>query len=130
MIIYRPHRGSLADALAEAKEFETEEEMKYYIMRQYKDYAQGLLDMENNYIDIDSSKNARYIDNPLFDLSDIVIDDETFDDDRCGWHDTRYVCVKRMGNEIYDCPQCIGMCATDYEKLTAEGVNERINNMR
>ena len=28
MIIYRPHRGSLSDALAKAKEFETEEEMK------------------------------------------------------------------------------------------------------
>ena len=128
MIIYRPHKGSLADALEKAKEFETEEKMKYHIMREYRDYAQGLLEMENNYIDSDSSKNAKYIDNPLFDLEDIVIDDETVDDDRCGWHDTRYVCVKRMVNEIYDCPQCIGMCATDYERLTAEEVNERINN--
>lgn len=31
MIIYRPHRGGLAEAMAEAKEFETEEEMKWHI---------------------------------------------------------------------------------------------------
>ena len=30
MVIYRPHKGSLADALAEAEEFQTEEEMKYH----------------------------------------------------------------------------------------------------
>ncbi len=116
MVIYRPHKGSLADALAEAEEFQTEEEMKYHIMRQYRDYAQGLLEIENNYIDSNSSKIPKYIDNPLFDLEDIVIDDKCYDDERCGWHDTRYVCVKRMGNEVYDCPQCIGMCATDYER--------------
>lgn len=32
MIIYRPHRATLENSLKEAKEFETEEEMKYYIM--------------------------------------------------------------------------------------------------
>lgn len=31
MIIYRPHKGGLAEAMAEAKEFETEEEMKQHI---------------------------------------------------------------------------------------------------
>lgn len=116
MVIYRPHRGSLSDALQEAKEFETEEEMKYYIMRQYRDYANDLLRMENNHIENSRPVSRRYIDNPFFDLWDIVIDSETFDDDRCGWHDTRYVCVKRMGEEVYDVPQCIGMCATDYER--------------
>ena len=115
MIIYRPHRGRLAESLAEAKEFETEEEMKYHIMRQYRDYAGGMLKMEHNYIDVNPRDIPRYIDNPLFDLEDIVIGNDVSDDERCGWHDTRYVCVKRMGKDIYDCPQCIGMCATDYE---------------
>lgn len=120
MIIYRPHRGSLSDALKEAKEFETEEEMKYYIMRQYKYYADELFCMENNCIENPNPKNIKYIENPFFSLLDIVIDGEAFDDDRCGWHDTRYVCVKRMGNKDYikeyGLPQCIGMCATDYER--------------
>lgn len=120
MIIYRPHRGGLAEALAEVREFETEEEMKQYIMRQYRDYADGLFQIENNCINSDSSKSARCTENPLFGLDDIVIDDEAIDDERCGWHDTRYVCVKRYGNENYmqkyGCPQCVGMCAKNYER--------------
>jgi len=112
MIIYRPHRGTLSDATKEAKEFKTEEEMKYYIMRQYRDYADGLLRMENN----PNLANVKYLENPFFDIEDIVIGSESFDDDRCGWHDTRYVCVKRMGKEAYETPQCIGMCTTEYER--------------
>ena len=38
MIIYRPHRGSLADAMAEAKEFNNEQEMKEYIVKQWNGY--------------------------------------------------------------------------------------------
>lgn len=38
MIVYRPHRGTLADAMAEAKEFNTELEMKKYIVEQWNDY--------------------------------------------------------------------------------------------
>lgn len=102
MIIYRPHRGSLADALAEAKEFETEEEMKQYIFEYYKNLLPGLT---------------------AFRIDDIVIDDDIVNDDRCGWHDTRYVCVKRMYEddymEMYCSPQCIGFCATDYERKEA-----------
>lgn len=109
MIIYRPYGGGLAESLAESKEFEAEEEMKQYIFEHYKSLLPGLVP---------------------FEIEDIVIDGESVDDDRCGWHDTRYVCVKRMGDEIYDCPQCIGMCATDYEKLPEEEIAQRINNMR
>jgi hypothetical protein len=99
MIIYRPHKGSLADALAEAKEFRTEEEMKSYI---YEDWKKSHMEL--------GFKSAP------FEIEDIVIDDEISDGNCCGWHDTRYVCVKRMWKDIYDCPQCIGMCATDYER--------------
>jgi hypothetical protein len=56
----------------------------------------------------------------LFTADDIVIDEElVVNDKRCGWRDTMYVCVKRMGNKdymkMYGAPQCIGMCATDYK---------------
>lgn len=99
MIIYRPHRGGLKESLAEAKEFESIEEMKAYIV---KDWAEMYA-------------NIGFPCAP-FEADDIVLGEESKDDSRCGWHDTRYVCVKRMGKEIYSCPQCIGHCATDYEK--------------
>jgi len=92
MIIYRPHRGSLVDAMAEAKEFNNEQEMKEHIA----DYWDGYISVE-----------------------DIVIDNEPYNDDRNGWKDTRYVCTKRFGDQDnikrYGKPQCIGMCATDYK---------------
>ena len=101
MIIFRPHRGSLAEAMAEAKEFASVEEMKEYIVKVWHDYWAG-------------SKI-------LFSVEDIVInDDSEVNDERIGWEDSKYVCVKRMGNEDYvkkyGKPQCIGMCATKYRK--------------
>lgn len=103
MVIYRPHRGGLKEALAEAKEFESIEEMKKWIYEHFKFvYADLGYKMEP------------------FGIKDIVIDDETADDDRCGWHDTRRVCIKRLLKQDfmaeYGSPQCIGHCATDYEK--------------
>lgn len=108
MIIYRSHRGGLAEAMAEAKEFETEEEMKQYIYGYHKAY----------FLDLG------YPDAP-FEIEDIEIDHERpIEDDRIGWHDTMYVCVKRYGNENYikqyGTSQCIGMCATDYERIDNE----------
>ncbi len=103
MYIYRPHRGSLADALAEAQEFENEQAMKEFIYNEHKKYCMSL----------------GFPDAP-FEIEDIVIGVDSTDDPRCGWHDSRYVCVKRYGNEDYmkeyGSPQCIGMCATDYER--------------
>ncbi len=100
MVIYRPHRGSLSDSLKEAKEFESFDELKKYLLEYYKGLVPGLVP---------------------FQLDDIVIDDEDMcDDERCGWHDARYVCVKRLFEDdymqMYGTPQCIGMCATDYER--------------
>lgn len=104
MVIYRPHRGGLSASLAEAKEFETFEDMKKYIVETGREYY----------------KSLGFVSAP-YEFDDIVIDEsKKFDDDRCGWHDTMYVCVKRYGNNDYmkECgtPQCIGMCATDYER--------------
>lgn len=104
MIIYRPHKGGLAEALVEVKEFQKEEEMKQYIYEEHKNYYQGL-----------GYSNAP------FEIEDIEIDAQNpHNDERIGWHDTMYVCVKRYGNEDYikkySTSQCIGMCATDYER--------------
>ena len=95
MIIYRPHRGSLSDAMSEARVFANENEMKRWI--------------------VDDS--AKAFGEPLFLVDDIVIDEEAIVDARIGWNDTRYVCVKRYGSEVYSVPQCIGMCATDFQRL-------------
>lgn len=108
MIIYRPHRGGLAEAIAESRGFETEEEMKQHIYEHHKD----------NFFDLGYP-------NAPFEVNDIVIEKENpHEDKRIGWHDTMYVCVKRYGNEYYmekyGCPQCIGMCATDYERMGNE----------
>lgn len=99
MIIYRPHRGGLAEAMAEAMEFETIQEMKEHIVKEHTDEEMG----------------------PAFCIDDIVLGEETVNDHRNGWKDTRYVCVKRYysDNFIENCgfAQCIGMCATDYGSL-------------
>lgn len=100
MIIFRPHRRMLNEAMVEAKEFETELAMKQYIVE----------------------KDKEVWGRELFSIDDIVIDDSSeVNDDRNGWEDTKYVCVKRMGDEDYiakyGVPQCIGMCATKYKSL-------------
>lgn len=105
MIIYRPHRGGLSESMQEAKEFNTEEEMKQYIYEEHKRYFTE--------IGFDSAP---------FEIEDIVIKEDTaINDTRTGWHDTMYVCVKRYGGRDYikefGCPQCIGMCATNYPHI-------------
>ena len=92
MIIYRPHRGALVDSMAEAKEFESEEEMKRYIVEE----SEGIWGK------------------PAFSVDNISIMENSYVDERIGWKDVRYVCVSRYLDEIYDVPQCIGMCATNY----------------
>lgn len=101
MIIFRPHRRELAEAMAEVKEFNNVEEMKKYIVKLWHEGWVGPKD--------------------LFTVDDIVIDKSSaVNDDRIGWEDSMYVCVKRMGDEDYmkkyGVPQCIGMCATKYKK--------------
>ena len=92
MIKYRPHRGSLADAMAEEREFETVEELKAHVWSSWNETG-GIV---------------------WFDPEDIVIGEILGDDDRIGWENVRHVCVKRMGSEdymaLYGSPQCIGWC--------------------
>jgi len=91
MVIYRPHRGSFKDAMGEAKVFATVEDMKEYVAASWE---------------IDGVR--------MFEEEDIVIGEESMNDTRNGWKDTRYVCVKRIGSEVYEIPQCIGMCAMEF----------------
>lgn len=100
MVIFRPHRGGLAESLADAQTFDDIDAMKDYIVRKFSKLI-PLFDGEYTL---------------LFGIEDLVLNEDKpgIPDERCGWDDTRYVCVKRMGNEVYDYPQCIGMWATRF----------------
>lgn len=99
MIIYRQHCGTLDDAMKTIVEFNDINEMKLYIVNQWTESCFG---------------------RSPFSVEDVVIKDEPFNDPRTGWHDTRHVCINRFGNQdyikMYTAPQCIGWCATDYDK--------------
>lgn len=93
MYIYRSHAGSLDEAMKTVREFNTFEELKASIIDEWT-VINGI---------------------PAFDDSDIVVNEETINDNRIGWEDTRAVCVKRIYNEVYQHPQCIGWMATKYK---------------
>ena len=97
-IIYRPHRGSLSQSIREARIFNSEEEMKAWIVEEW----------------------AKPFGYKLFNIEDIVIDKEEINDNRIYWKDTRYVCIKRCGSKFYSYPQCIGMCATKFPEVINE----------
>lgn len=94
MIIFRPQRSTLEESMAEAKEFESIEEMKKYIVEQ--------------------SNNS-------FSIQDIVISTIEINDTRTGWEDSKFVSVKLSGKQDptkdFMAPQAIGICATRYRKL-------------
>lgn len=94
MVIYRPHRGGLEEAMAEAREFSGVEEMLAYIVQANTDPERG----------------------PAFGVEDLVLCSESKNDSRIGWHDTRYVCTRRYHGEVYDPPAPIGFCAEDYDR--------------
>lgn len=91
MIKYRPHRGLLEDTMKEARNFNTVNEMCEHIVSDWNNNSVG----------------------ELFSKEDIVIGEDEGKDSRIDWKETRYICVKRMGKEIYEIPQCIGMCSIE-----------------
>lgn len=99
MIAYRPHRGSLADAMKEARTFLNECQMKRYVANNWN----------------------LAIGRKVLDPEDIIIDSESTDDDRVGWKNVHMVCAARIGNEDYmkryGNPQCIGYCAYDVSNV-------------
>lgn len=83
--------------MSEAREFESMEDMKEHIVSGWKEMMDG---------------------RTPFTVDDIVIGEETMNDSRNGWSDTRNVCIKRYMDEHFSHPACIGWCATEYNKNT------------
>lgn len=88
MIKYRPHRGLLADAMAEMKTFSSADEMLDFVANQYFEYLSR---------------------------EDLSIGEDLGKDQRIDWTETRHVCTKRFGTENYKIPQCIGICSFEKE---------------
>lgn len=84
MFIYRPHRGTLDEALKHKKIFDTKQEMFNHVVKEWE----GLISPEDLYV------------------SEIL-----GDDDRIGWKNCRYVLTKRCGKENYEIPQAVGHCS-------------------
>lgn len=99
MIIYRPHRGSLEDAMKEAEAFNNWYQMTQYI----------------------ASKWNLAVGQKVISPDDIVMDTEPIDDKRTGWKNVHMVLVTRVGNENfmekYGNPQCIGYCTYDVSSV-------------
>ena len=83
MIKYRPHRGSLGDAMAEYKEFNNISDMFEHI-KKYWGYA--------------------------IRPEDLSISESYGEDKRINWKSYRYILTKQCGDEVFDVPQCIGFC--------------------
>lgn len=106
MIIFRHHRGLLADSMKTAREFESFEDLQDYIVKYLKPYMNLIPE-------------------------DIVPYGEPVNDERIGWEDSDYLCVKGY-NEVsdrdgfekyfggrYEHPLCIGMFAIKYKNDSA-----------
>ena len=87
MFKYRPHRGALEDAMKEAKEFITMDQMFDYIVRSDPFHALR--------------------------KEDLSITENLGKDDRINWSETRNVLTKRYGKDVYDTPQAIGWCSME-----------------
>lgn len=102
MVIYRPHRELLIESMQEAKEFDTIDQMKQYIV-----------DQANH-----DGRNILSIDDIIINPEDSGWSGGSNGDSRCGWENILYVCTKRYGSvdyiEKYGSPQCIGSCSTKY----------------
>lgn len=89
MIKFRPHRGGLAESLAETKVFNTIEEMEDYIRSNDK---LGVIDYFSKHRNSLMPEDIRD--------KEISIDKEVHFDKRCNWYTQHVLCY---GN-------CIGMC--------------------
>lgn len=102
MIIFRHHRGLLAESMETAREFKSFENLQNYIVEYMKPYMNLIPE-------------------------DIVPGGEPINDERIGWEDSDYLCIRgynkvsdREGFEKYfggkyGHPLCIGMFATNYK---------------
>lgn len=94
MVKYRPHRGSLEDAMKEYREFSTVEEMFDFIVEDWNQYFMC-----------------------PFTKEDLSIGEELGVDSRVGWSNTHHVLTNRFLDrdyiKIYGTPQCIGWCSLE-----------------
>lgn len=95
MIAYRPHRGSLKNALKETRVFANEYEMKQRIANEWNlTCGRKELNPEN-----------------------IVISQDEYSDYKSGWQRVHDVCVTKIGNRNFvdelGAVQCIGYCSYD-----------------
>ena len=86
IVKYRPQKGALADAMKEMKAFNSIDELFNYIVKKWKGYVS---------------------------YEDLSISEDLGKDNRTDWKETRYICTKRIGKEIYEIPQCIGICSIE-----------------
>lgn len=87
MFRYRPHRGSFEDAMKEAREFITMDQMFDYIVNTDPFH--------------------------LLQKEDLSISENLGKDDRIDWSECRNVLTKRYGKDVYDTPQAIGWCSME-----------------
>lgn len=106
-IIYRTQRGNLEESMKGAVTFNSEKMMKEFIVNNHNEYMDTI--------------GCNAIETHIT-VNDVVIDDKVTNDDRIGWEDTRYVCLKKgYGKDYmkeYGCPQAIGYCATIFPETT------------
>ena len=83
---FRPHRGLLADSMADMRVFGSIDEMFEFIAHDLSGYLTK---------------------------EDLSVSDDLGKDQRIDWKETRYVLTKRFGSESFKIPQCIGMCSIE-----------------
>lgn len=92
-ILYRDHRGILAEAMEIIREFRSVDEMKSRIAA----------DCNELHREVGFSSDAFFVE-------DISISDNLGADDRIGWTNTHYVCISHLGDKDFGVPQVIGFC--------------------
>ena len=109
-ILYRDHRGALDEAMKTMREYRTVDELKAGLAAAYNKLHH----------DLGYRGDA-------FSVEDVSISDDLGPDDRIGWPNTHYVCIRRMGDDDFvarfGSPQAIGFCAflEEKEKLNGYG---------
>ena len=104
IVIYRPHRGGLDEAMKEKQVFASFEELQKYVSGQFPEWF-----------------SVR--------PCEIVPSGNPVNDERIGWEDSDYLCIdsyenvqdkqgyEKYFNGRYDTPLCIGMFATKWIDL-------------
>lgn len=97
-ILYRDHRGSLTEAMETIREYRTVDEMKAGIAETYN-----------------RLRREAGFSGDAFSAEDISVGDDLGADNRIGWANTHYVCIRRLGDDDFVArigfPQTIGFCS-------------------